>query len=176
MIIKQYLDVITGRKTQTRRMKPTYNVGSVLSVVPKMYQPAVWYRFNDNGDVDVVLDAIRHVPTFNGYHSEVDYDNTTRIDRRDSLKERGYIPLKIRITGKREECLQDISELDARAEGVYWSGKSLLWEANAHGKVFTGYSPMACYANLWNSINTKKGARWEDNPIIYVYTFELVKG
>lgn len=59
--------------------------------------------------------------------------------------------LRIRILAIREERLQAISEADAQAEGV---------------------NSIAEYEALWRSINTKKGARWEDNPLVWVYEFE----
>ena len=174
MIIKQYRDVIGGTKTQTRRMKDRYQVGRVYSVVPKMYHPSVWWRFYD-GKYETALNVIEYRPTFNPYDSEISYDNLTRVDLRAQYSERGFQPLRIKVTDKRTEPLQNLTEDDARAEGIYWSGQSLLWEANAHGKIITGYSPIACYWQLWDSINTKKGLRWEDNPTVVVYTFEVVK-
>lgn len=174
MIIKQYLDVIEGRKTQTRRMKGTYKVGSVQSVVPKMYKPTVWYRWYD-GELNVNLEAIEHKATFNAYHSETDYDNTIRVDHREALSERGFIPLQIRIVAKRQEPLQCLTVDDAIAEGVYWNPAMSLYTAVAHGHTFADFSPIDCYAQLWDSINTKKGLRWEDNPTVVVYCFEVVK-
>lgn len=58
---------------------------------------------------------------------------------------------RIRITRIRCERVQDISETDARAEGV---------------------ESVAAYRALWESINGKtKGARWQDNPFVWVYEF-----
>jgi hypothetical protein len=62
---------------------------------------------------------------------------------------------RIRINFIRGELLQLISEDDAKAEGV----NSVLE-----------------YCELWQSINGKKGTRWEDNPLVWVIGFELVKG
>lgn len=159
MIVKQYLEVISGAKTQTRRMKDRYQVGRVYSVVPKMYQYTIHYRCLPDGKIQIWNDHNPGPPTF--------------LSMDDQWKT--YAPLKIRITDKRCEPVQNISEADARAEGIYWSGQSLLWEANAHGLIITGYSPRACYAQLWDAINTKKGLRWQDNPQIVAYTFEVVR-
>lgn len=175
MIIKQYLDVISGAKTQTRRLKDRYQVGKVYSVVPKMYKPSVWWRFYD-GKFDVALDVIEHRPTSNGYHSETDYHSTTRIDHRESYSERGFIPLQIRITAKRTECLHDISEADAIAEGITFEKQMIEGYAcrylNPH-KLFP--TAKECYFDLWATINKKPGTRVEDNPLIVAYTFELVR-
>jgi hypothetical protein len=60
---------------------------------------------------------------------------------------------RILITGIRCERVQDISEDDARAEGVATVGD---------------------YQLLWKSINSKAGTRWEDNPNVWCYTFKYV--
>jgi hypothetical protein len=174
MIVKQYLDVITGAKTQTRRLKDNYQVGKVYSVVPKMYKPSVWWRFYD-GKFDVALDVIEYRPTFDAHHSEMDYHNTTRIDHRELYSERGYIPLKIRITDKRHECLQDITDADATAEGIKPAFSFVGYYCEISGHYITAKTPSGVYIGLWDAINTKKGTRWEDNPMVYVYTFEVVK-
>jgi hypothetical protein len=81
-------------------------------------------------------------------------DGTKAVwDHRPALASQGYQPLKVCITAKRREPLQAITEADARAEGV---------------------ASVAEYAALWDSINKKKGTRFADNPMVTVYTFELV--
>lgn len=55
------------------------------------------------------------------------------------------------------EPLQEITEADARAEGIDYA------------------NPIEAFAKLWDSINTKPGTRWQDNPQVFVLTFELVK-
>jgi len=66
----------------------------------------------------------------------------------------------------RREKLQDIGEADMEAEGITPSD-------------FT-YAPAASlcqeWMNLWDSINTKQGTRWAENPEVWVLEFELVKG
>jgi len=62
---------------------------------------------------------------------------------------------RIRITAIRTEFLQDIGEQDAIAEGM---------------------AGWADYALVWDSINTRKGTRWADNPAVWVLTFEVVEG
>jgi hypothetical protein len=73
---------------------------------------------------------------------------------RPSLTERGFQPLLIFITNIHHEPLQSITEADARAEGV---------------------ESVEAYRELWESINGKtKGARWDDNPFVYVLSFEVI--
>lgn len=64
----------------------------------------------------------------------------------------GYRQLRIRITSIRCERLQDISEDDARAEGV---------------------ADVAAYRELWERING--AGSWDANPFVWVYGFEVVR-
>jgi len=56
--------------------------------------------------------------------------------------------------------VQQISYEDIKAEGIV---KPLNWVSLDMRLVFEA---------LWDSINTKKGTRWEDNPEVWVLTFE----
>lgn len=74
---------------------------------------------------------------------------------RAKLEKRGFQPLRIRILAIRQERLQDISEADAKAEGV---------------------ADVEAYRALWQAINGKTpGARWDANPTVFVLEFELVR-
>lgn len=87
----------------------------------------------------------------------------TSMHRRMGAGYCGYFPLRIRITAIRQERLQDISYDDARAEGApddYYCDCA---------------DPRLWYANLWSSINARKGTRWQDNPLVWVLQFEVVK-
>lgn len=70
---------------------------------------------------------------------------------------------RIKITGIRRERLQGISEADAHAEG---------WVRPYFGE---GRNIVEAYADLWDSIHTKPGTRWEDSPDVWVLSFELVE-
>jgi hypothetical protein len=130
MIFKQISELLSGQKTQTRRvakgnerldmlfdgtitkvlaetkkgkLRKKWAVGQDYAITPKMYQPAL---------------------------------KTHRM----------------KIVGIRQEYLHDITEADARAEGV---------------------PDIQEYKRLWGTINTKKGVRWEDNPMVWVIDFEV---
>lgn len=78
----------------------------------------------------------------------------------------------LEITGVRVERLQDISEEDARAEGIV---------AKDNGRYHCGFdedgeiecrSPVTAYAWLWNSINGD--GSWAANPWVWVVEFKRV--
>lgn len=78
---------------------------------------------------------------------------------------------RIRITGIRQERVQDISEEDAVDEGMPF---------HEYFKGYGGWSersvdPKERYAALWDTIHTKRGEQWADNPAVWVLEFELVR-
>jgi hypothetical protein len=81
--------------------------------------------------------------------------------------------ITLEITGVRVERLQDISEADAKAEGV-----TPKWEPGCSGRLmeaFGGFSfrPAAsAYAELWEQINGP--GSWSANPWVWVVAFKRV--
>ncbi len=67
----------------------------------------------------------------------------------------------LEITGVRVERAQDISESDAVAEGI---DKDLL-----------PCSPYELFANLWDSINAKRGYGWDTNCWVWIIEFRQLQ-
>lgn len=65
----------------------------------------------------------------------------------------------LEVTGVRVERVQDISETDAVAEG-YPAG--------------CGIPPLDWYADLWDTINAKRGHGWKFNPFVWVVEFKRI--
>ena len=78
-------------------------------------------------------------------------------------------PGNIDVIGLRLEKLNDISEEDARAEGLSHDASGWFVPGNAN----TG-APTAklCFAQLWDSINGEK-CPWKTNPLVWVIEFKL---
>lgn len=87
-----------------------------------------------------------------------------------------FMPHRIRITNIRVERLQDISEEDCIAEGV-WRDDNVGLEGTTywyHGLANSSFrTAKEAYAALIDKISGK--GTWESNPWIFVYDFELVK-
>jgi hypothetical protein len=66
--------------------------------------------------------------------------------------------ITLEITSVRVERLQEISEGDARCEGV-------------DDEVRDGFA-RAAFVKLWQSINAKRGYGWQSNPWVWVITFK----
>ena len=68
--------------------------------------------------------------------------------------------LVLEVKAVRVERLQDISWQDARDEGVE--------EDTDHHR--------ACFADLWNALNAKRGHGWDTNPWVWVIEFSVAQG
>ena len=67
--------------------------------------------------------------------------------------------LRLEITEVRVERLHDISESDAKAEGVH------------KGMACDDYTHKGHYQSLWDVLNAKRGFGWQTNPWVWVISF-----
>jgi hypothetical protein len=72
----------------------------------------------------------------------------------------------LRVTDVRVERLQDITDEDAMAEGVKAYGPNNC----------SGTSARIAFAQLWDSLNEKRGYEWRVNPWVWVIEFEGICG
>jgi hypothetical protein len=63
----------------------------------------------------------------------------------------------LRVTDVRVERVQDINEKDVAAEGIAETGNC---------------DELCVFADLWDSLNAKRGFGWEANPWVWVVSFE----
>jgi len=161
--------ILAGRKTQTRRLIrfplncPFGRVGDTLWV------RETWCA------ADEMLDGFaREDPVCIGYQADKsaimhEAANVHRVDthqwnwQHDCIKWRSpiYMPrwasrIGLAVTDVSVERLQEISDQDARAEGI-----DVDEFADARLK----------FSRLWDSINAKRGP-WAQNPYVWVITFE----
>lgn len=87
------------------------------------------------------------------------------------------MPHRIRITNIRIERLQDISDEDCIAEGIYPKANGRWYCYDVVRRMGVSYDPYPdpreAYAALIDKISDK--GTWESNPWVFVYDFELVK-
>jgi hypothetical protein len=81
--------------------------------------------------------------------------------------------ITLEITSVRVERLQEISEADAKAEGIHKPAGSQFWYADPRENVLPSMSPVGGYWNLWNSINGP--GSWDANPWVWVIEFRRVE-
>lgn len=84
---------------------------------------------------------------------------------------------RVRITNIRVERLQDISDEDCMAEGIYPKANGRWYCYDVVRRMGVSYDPYPdpreAYAALIDKISGK--GTWESNPWVFVYDFELVK-
>lgn len=87
--------------------------------------------------------------------------------------------ITLEITSVRVERLQDISEEDARAEGVECVGKTREFHEPLYKNYFLENNPdrsaKYSFRTLWDSINGKKHP-WSSNPFVWVIEFKNIIG
>lgn len=174
--------VLSGRKTQTRRICPDGTpLGNWAETVKKSrYQVgevvAVAQSYQDCGDF------VNGIPQWDIIASQV---GTKTLGWGNKLFVRAdLMPHRIRIINVRVERLQDISDEDCIAEGVELNprqyehdGLKLYFVRNlGHRRMFgcdNFKTPREAYAALIDRISGK--GTWQSNPYVFVYEFELVK-
>lgn len=180
--------VLEGRKTQTRRIVKNVDLLHCLNELEDEVLKCI------KGDIVAQGNAlynIREVVAIAQRYSDIEdflpFDRNFDIER--GGKERAgwdnkmfveamYMPHHIRITDVRVERLQDISNENCIAEGIYRRDDVLdakLEEAVAytfHNSTQNWLTPKEAYAALIDKISGK--GTWDANPFVYVYEFELV--
>ena len=85
--------------------------------------------------------------------------------------------ITLEITAVRVERLQDINTDDAKAEGlrpiIGCTGTINAWQSPAvdRGRALA----VDAFADLWDSINAKRGFGWDANPWVWVVSFRRIK-
>jgi hypothetical protein len=79
--------------------------------------------------------------------------------------------LVLQVEGVRVERVRDISEDDAKAEGVTTRGRT-LGDQVRHGFTAPAADHRTVFRDLWDSINAQRpGASWEANPWVWVISY-----
>ena len=183
---------ITAVRDANKRLK--WEVGRDYAVSPGRGKAGVWWK-PDTDEWRSRDDGGGH-PYYDEWCNDED-GNTEK-----TLRENGYTPLRIRLLEIRREPLQNISEADATAEGCdavccpecgghgWGTGTGMMEDPNQPGEPIpyqiqvecstcAGHgwmeTPAEAYRDLWDTINTRKGTRWDNNPDVWVLTFEVVQ-
>ncbi len=156
--------ILEGRKTQTRRtVNPSWRGALVKSYCCPYGVPGdrLWVR-------ETFAEGVVGCEEQAGYSYQADHWDKKHGDGPNKLH---WIPsihmprrasrITLEITGVRVERVQDISEEDASTEGVEWKNMD-DWP---HSKAFK---------TLWDSL-AKPGAKWEDNPWVWVIEFRRIE-
>lgn len=174
MIFKQISEIRNGEKTQTRRV-----VQSSDTWIKKIQIGMSVFEIHGNWNTS---EPRTNTETLSEGRVSVVLRNGRRLWQLGQtyavVPKRGQFAIKdmrIRVIEIRREQVQSISHPDAMAEGVCVVDPIRPpFDYRVHGLKETFWTPEGAYRALWKSINTRKGARWEDNPDVWVLTFEVV--
>lgn len=181
--------ILDGRKTMTRRVvKPRYrNDEYGFQVITTMDGHFVRVEKIDENECGIFEDGTeRHVsPPYqpgdilwvrekwehDDYEGFVDYRADFTDEEAKDIKWRPSIHMPkdaariyLRVTDVRVERVQDISEDDTKAEGIEP-------RFNVRDQ-FSGVIARQRFSELWDSINAKRGHGWDENPFVWVISFE----
>lgn len=193
--------LLDGRKTQTRRLlKPQPNASGKFDDIKSAKRALrivtgdrLWVREawrTDSGFDHLSGKQIETACIAAGYKrawAPMAYSDGTVVNWREDhglgryrharFMSRWASRITLLVTAVRVQRLQDISEEDAIAEGVYpaavYGGRVHSWlPTPGHRNEFYPDGRKA-YVALWNSINAKPGTTWADNPWVAAYTFTV---
>lgn len=178
--------VLEGRKTQTRRiLNPTTlfqrleTYEAQRDTLQQMFDYALKSSRYKIGEVVAIAQSYKDI------HAEIRKEVGDWDLKKEFLQSKGYtnkmfvradkMPHRIRITDIRIEQLQDISEDDCLAEGI-WRADNVWLEGTTywyHGLASFFRTPQEAYASLIDRISGK--GTWESNPYVFVYEFEVIE-
>lgn len=138
----------------------------------KLWVRETWQHSGDPGeyhDDSIVFYRADYFDDPHGYDGEKSPEGTYRKWRPSIHMPRAASRITLEITDIRVERLQDISEEDAKAEGVYWSNGNPVNGLATELIVDARES----YRELWDSIHST--GSWAANPWVWVLSFKRIE-
>lgn len=180
--------VLDGRKTQTRRMVRGKNDSNFIIDILEPEHIVSLNNILGSDDNDLSLYHIGETVAIAQRYSDImkdEYPTETSQNVRGTagwnnkmFVKSEYMIHHICITGVHAERLQDISDTDCFAEGIYRRDDVLdsnLEEVVAYtfpNSIRNWLTPKEAYAALIDKISGK--GTWDSNPYVFVYEFELI--
>lgn len=167
--------IAEGRKTVTRRLdeKPRYVVGETVYIKEIWnaynYEGALWHEYKGEDKF-----KLQWTPVYKRNEPE----NTPPRWISPLIMPEFLAALRVKITEVKQELLQDITYHEALREGIK-KGKVKTENYRVGGcfvrESIPPLSPRQSFRTLWDSVATRPGTRWADNPLVFAYSFEVVK-
>ena len=192
--------IIEGRKTMTRRVVKCSRALDTCGLMPlepdvekcpygqpgdRLWVRETWaaVRFSED-DVRESHDIPPAKTDYwtTAYKADVVYEEN-RDDRGFAWRPSIHMPrwasrITLEVTAVRVERLQEITEADARAEGIALEPCSAghhmrygLWTGKKHA---CNDSAKVVYMDLWEAINAERGFGWDVNPWVFVIEFKRI--
>lgn len=178
--------ILDNKKSMTRRLKKPGEVGDLLWVKEIFRQVASGTIQNGEGklrygiaykaDGFVKWSTIETIMSGGWEDTEVPMQFSPPPWKSPLFMPKRSSRITLEITDVRQEKLQTISAKDIIAEGAVDRPHNVEFLGKFPVSVFDGI----CYPDLrslwahgWNSINKKVGTRWQDNPLVWVASFNI---
>ena len=157
-----------------------YEVGDILWVRETW---AKLCRVDENGythyDEETIYYAADGGPSIDLYDADGFLLDDQNMKWRPSIFMPRYAArLFLKVKDIRVERLQDITEEDARSEGIKWTNEGPLHAhyLNHNLNAFLNFkTSKEAFSSLWDNINLKRGYGWGINPWVWVVEFERVE-
>jgi len=181
--------ILDARKTQTRRVikvdddPENWKISIAGTSIVRSEPYDVKLPRYAAGDVLWVREAWcknenPNSPNYGGYEYYADYEGAhcqSLIKWRSPIfMPREAARIFLRVTNVRVERLHDITENDARNEGVKdpydYQEPSYYDQPRVRGMEIN----KSAFAGLWDSLNAKRGYEWDTNPWVWVIEFERI--
>jgi len=167
MCAPMVIATLEGRKTQTRRLSGNFDVGMRLWV-KETWQCFEWLADKKQGPVCYRATDEGRCCKFPGH-----------LWRPSIFMPRWASRITLEVIAVRRECLQTISESDAKAEGItelplQEDEPGAWWSADCTNVKLHARNPISAYQKLWDSLNGKMYP-WVSNPEVTVVTFKRIK-
>ena len=174
--------ILDGRKTQTRRVVKQKHIPFVENIL-NGFLDGKWNQrplpYGKPGDLLWVRETWAHNPEWTKPAYRADWKTPDAAIKTMDTKWRPsiFMPrwasrLTLRVLDVRVERVQEISEADAKAEGVNLA----TWELHHRrdDSISLSIAAIEEFKHLWDSINAKRGYSWDSNPWVWVVEFEAV--
>lgn len=171
--------VLEGRKTQTRKIAFKRDREPLLQGITSEYLIAVRSRYK-LGETIAIAQSYKTIQEYLRKATGTDLELKPELSQSKGCTNKMFVradlmPHHIRITRIRVERLQDISDEDCLAEGI-WEAHDVGLEGVTYWYTGLANSPYRtareAYAALIDKINGK--GTWDSNPYVFVYDFETV--
>ena len=172
--------VLEGRKTQTRRIAFKRDIEPLIQGIPSEYLIAASSRYK-LGETIAIAQSYKTIQEYFRKAPGTDLELKPELSQSKGYTNKMFVradrmPNHIRITRIRVERLQDISEEDCLAEGI-WRAHEVGLEGVTYWYTRLANSPYRtareAYAALIDKIRGK--GIWASNPYVFVYDFELIR-
>lgn len=154
--------ILEGRKTQTRRL-----TGRLLQPGDRIWVREMWAENVPGCEFQggYSYRADHHDPNGDGPANPMKWRYSMFMPKRASR-------ITLEVTApSRLEYLHDITEEDAKAEGLPWSDQFRMWEGRPGLNAYFGQARLA-FKSWWIHLHGAKS--WSANPLVYVHTFKRV--